>query len=141
MKIKIISFAKKEDPRVRELEIEYLKRIKRFADVQIVNLKKESEFEELHLAQGTHVVALMDKGKEFSTPEMSQFLKREIQSGRHMLCFILGGASGLPESIVKGSHFQLSLSRLTLPHRLARLFLIEALYRSFDMLHGGNYDK
>ena len=156
MKIRIISFSKKTEPAIVQLEKEYLKRISRYAEVEILNLKREEispqgrssekirkEDERLEKAIPPHAYCIMlgEKGKELDSKEWAQFLDERTKEGRGMLCLVLGGPEGLSEQLEDKAHFRFSLSRLTFPHQLARLFLIESLYRSFDLLHGGNYHK
>ena len=150
MNIRIISFAKRVEPAILQLEKEYLKRITRFADVEIVNFKPMSEGKingvelkrfEKQFPKNAYWIALTENGKQISSQEFAAFLQARSQQGVGMICFILGGAEGLSKPLLDKAHFRLSLSRLTFPHQLARLLTIEALYRSFDLMHGGRYHK
>jgi 23S rRNA (pseudouridine1915-N3)-methyltransferase len=89
---------------------------------------------------GEHVVALDERGKEFSTRELATWLKTRMQQGED-LAFIIGGADGLAAEVLGRANFKWSLSRLTLPHALARLLLVEQLYRAHSILTNHPYHR
>ncbi len=86
------------------------------------------------------VVALDERGKQLDSVELSRYLAK-AQGGAKDLLFVIGGDEGLDDSVRQAAHLTLSLSRMTLPHRLARLVLIEQLYRAFTILKGEPYHK
>lgn len=86
------------------------------------------------------VVALDERGKELDSVELSRYLAK-AQGGSKDLLFVIGGDEGLDESVRQAAHLTLSLSRMTLPHRLARVVLIEQIYRAFTILKGEPYHK
>ena len=75
-----------------------------------------------------------------SSRELSQWLDRAQTESVQTLVFVIGGADGLPQDVSKQADLRLSLSAMTLPHRLARLFLAEQIYRAFTILRGEPYD-
>jgi 23S rRNA (pseudouridine1915-N3)-methyltransferase len=87
------------------------------------------------------MVALDEEGLEFSSAGLAARLAKAERGGNHDLCFILGGASGLDPALKREAAWLLSLSRLTLPHLMARLVLLEQLYRSETILRGEPYSK
>jgi 23S rRNA (pseudouridine1915-N3)-methyltransferase len=89
---------------------------------------------------GEDVVALDERGKALDSRELAQ-LVGSAQNGSRDLLFAIGGDEGLDDTVRKGARLVFSLSRLTLPHRLARLVLIEQLYRAFTLLKGEPYHK
>lgn len=86
------------------------------------------------------LVAMDERGKQLDSVELSRYLAK-AQTGAKDLLFVIGGDEGLDESVRKAAHLTLSLSRMTLPHRLARLVLIEQIYRGFTILKGEPYHK
>jgi 23S rRNA (pseudouridine1915-N3)-methyltransferase len=92
------------------------------------------------LAPRDFVVALDEHGTERSTLEVSQWLEQRRASGQD-LAFIIGGPDGLSEEVLARGHFRWSLSRLTLPHGLARVVLAEQIYRATTLLAGHPYHR
>jgi len=86
------------------------------------------------------VVALDERGKQLDSVELSRYLAK-AQTGSKDLLFVIGGDEGLDDSVRQAAHLTLSLSRMTLPHRLARVVLVEQLYRAFTILRGEPYHK
>jgi len=85
-------------------------------------------------------VTLDESGQQLSSPELSRFLSEAQRSSRDLF-FAVGGDQGLGEEALRHSHLKLSLSRMTLPHRLARLVLVEQLYRALTIQRGEPYHK
>jgi 23S rRNA (pseudouridine1915-N3)-methyltransferase len=92
------------------------------------------------LAPADHVVALDERGRELSTRELAGWLKQRMQQGDD-LAFVIGGADGLAPEVLARTQFTLALSRLTLPHALARVLLAEQLYRAHSILTGHPYHR
>ena len=86
------------------------------------------------------LVALDERGKQLSTTELAQWVGKQQQGGKD-LAFVIGGDEGLSEAVRARAGLVLSLSRFTLPHRLARLVLMEQLYRVFTLLRGESYHR
>jgi 23S rRNA (pseudouridine1915-N3)-methyltransferase len=97
-------------------------------------LEKEGAALERRIVQGATVVALDERGRETSSKELAELLSRHMVGGTRHLAFLVGGHAGLPAAILDRSHLSLSLSRLTLPHELARVFLLEQIYRSICII-------
>ncbi|MEI6238512.1 MAG: 23S rRNA (pseudouridine(1915)-N(3))-methyltransferase RlmH [bacterium] len=154
MKIVLISIGKENDSGLSETINEYVKRLERYSEIGEVEWKilptvpsgdrqtikkKEGEAVEKVLKEGDFLIALDENGKELSTPELSEFLSKRINSGVKRLVFIIGGPFGISEELLEKANFKWSLSRLTFPHRLVRLTLAETLYRSMSFLKGEPY--
>ncbi|MCC7460852.1 MAG: 23S rRNA (pseudouridine(1915)-N(3))-methyltransferase RlmH [Gammaproteobacteria bacterium] len=92
------------------------------------------------LAPRDHVVALDERGTEFSTAELARWLEERRRSGQDLACLI-GGADGLAPAVLARAQRRWSLSRLTLPHGLVRVVLIEQLYRASTLLAGHPYHR
>jgi len=134
MKIKVAWIGKTKEPAIEVLTNEYLKRISRYADVAGLSLKDESAILSLANGKERHKLVLLDsRGKQLSSEELAQFLERE-QLNAIPLVFAIGGSDGFSEQARRHAGFTLSLGKMTLPHELARVVLIEQLYRAFTIL-------
>ncbi len=134
MKIKVAWIGKTKEPAIDALTNEYLKRISRYAEIAGFALKDEAAI--LSLAgekQRPKLVLLDSRGKQLSSEELAEFLDRE-QLNAIPLLFAIGGADGFSERARRQAGFKLSLGRMTLPHELARVVLVEQLYRAFTIL-------
>jgi len=134
---------------------EYIERLQRYATVEIREVKdslgrgksdKEAMREEAReisnrLQPQAWKVALDNNGKQFSSEELAAFLKGQIESGRRLCQFVIGGPAGLAPSVINEANLRLSLSAMTLPHEMARVVLLEQLYRAFTILCGEKYHK
>lgn len=85
--------------------------------------------------------ALCVEGQECTSPELSAMIERCTDGGFSEIIFVIGGSDGLPEAVKAACHKRLSFSRLTFPHRLARVILLEQLYRAQAITHGSAYHK
>ena len=147
MKIKVAWIGKTKEPAIQALTEEYLKRISRYAEVAGLALKDEAAI--LSLADGErqqrqqnkerHKLVLLDsRGKQFSSEELAEFLEREQMNATPLL-FAIGGSYGFSEEARRHAGFILSLGKMTLPHELARVILVEQLYRAFTILTNHPY--
>jgi 23S rRNA (pseudouridine1915-N3)-methyltransferase len=148
VKIKVAWIGKTKEPAVEALTEEYLKRILRYAEVTGVALKDEAAI--LSLANGERqqkrsqnkerykLVLLDSRGRHFSSEELAKFLERE-QVNATPLLFAIGGSDGFSEEMRHSAGFTLSLGKMTLPHELARVVLVEQLYRAFTILKNHPY--
>jgi 23S rRNA (pseudouridine1915-N3)-methyltransferase len=103
---------------------------------------KQREGELLLKAAGAanQIILLTPEGRELSSPELAEFVQRGVEvNGR--LAFLIGGPFGFSDEVVRAAGQQLSLSRLTFPHELARVIFLEQLYRAFTILRGESYHK
>ncbi|MGD0793081.1 MAG: 23S rRNA (pseudouridine(1915)-N(3))-methyltransferase RlmH [Terriglobales bacterium] len=145
MKIKVAWIGKTKEPAIEALTDEYLKRISRYAEVAGLALKDEAAI--LSLASGERqkknkerykLVLLDSRGKQLSSEELAEFLERE-QVNATPLLFAIGGSDGFSEEARRLAGFTLSLGKMTLPHELARVVLLEQLYRAFTILKNHPY--
>ena len=142
MKIKIAWIGKTKESAIQTLTDDYLKRISRYAEVSDVALKDEAAI--LAVAHGErqkerHRLVLLDsRGKQLSSEELAQFLEREQMQALPLL-FAVGGADGFGDETRQQAAFVLSLGKMTLPHELARVVLLEQLYRAFTILKNHPY--
>ena len=104
-------------------------------------LDKESEEILSAVPADSYVVALCVEGKELPSEAMGQLIAQRENSGKPKLCFIIGGSYGLSPRVKARADLKLSMSRMTFPHHLARVMLIEQLYRGFKINEGSRYHK
>ncbi len=134
----------------------YEERIRRYADLNLVwvaeervpargkiayILQQEGRRIRDKLPPGAFTVALDEKGKLLSSQVFARSLEKWGNSGSREIVFILGGPYGLEESLKREAHFNLSLSPMTLAHGLARMLVLEQIYRAFTLLRGEPYHK
>lgn len=148
MKLRIVSFGHKRDE-LQPLLDDYAGRLVRPWSLELVDhpsaRKSEKESAAEVMAREAAKIsgvywALCVEGKAASSAELAKWLGQSADSRRE-LSFVIGGADGLDASVVRGAERRLSLSALTLPHRLARLILVEQIYRAQTILRGTSYHK
>jgi 23S rRNA (pseudouridine1915-N3)-methyltransferase len=134
MKIKVAWIGKTKEPAIQTLTNEYLKRISRYADIAGIAQKDESAILSLARGKERHKLLLLDsRGKQLSSEELAEFLEREQRNAIPLL-FAIGGSDGFSEEARRHAAFTLSLGKMTLPHELARVVLVEQIYRAFTIL-------
>jgi 23S rRNA (pseudouridine1915-N3)-methyltransferase len=143
MRIRIIFLGKTKRAEIRSLVEDYLARIHRFAQVDVVELRDSSAAaaRKLEFAPGATVVLLEAGGKPLSSESFAKWLGELRDRGARELIFLCGDADGFPEEIRRRATVKLSLSPLTFSHELARAMLAEQLYRAFTILAGHPYAK
>jgi len=143
MKIHLVMLGKTRRPELRTMIDDYVARIKRFADVQITELREESaaSLRRLVLDSGAAIVLLDDAGKNQTSAQFAKWLAETRDRGTREIVFLCGAAEGFPEDLRKRATQKLSLSPLTFSHELARAMLTEQLYRAFAILAGHPYPK
>jgi 23S rRNA (pseudouridine1915-N3)-methyltransferase len=150
VKIKVAWVGKTKEPAIQALTDEYLKRISRYAEVGGVALKDEAAILSLALGQNNrsqnrsqnkdrHKLVLLDpRGKQLSSEELAAFLERE-QIHAQPLLFAIGGSEGFTDEARRQAAFTLSLGKMTFPHELARVIVLEQIYRAFTILKNHPY--
>ncbi len=139
MKIKIAWIGKTKQPAIEVLTNDYLKRLSHYADTSGLALKDEAAILSLAKTRERHQLILLDsRGKQLSSEQLAQFLDRE-QLNAIPLLFAIGGSDGFTEEARHQAHFTLSLGKMTLPHELARVVVLEQIYRAFTILKNHPY--
>jgi 23S rRNA (pseudouridine1915-N3)-methyltransferase len=145
VKIKVAWIGKTKEPAIQSLTDEYLKRISHYAEVEALPLKDEAQLLSLagspaHKKTSTntnkdrHKLVLLDsQGKQLSSEDLAQFLERERLNAVPLL-FAIGGSDGFSQEARHLATLTISLGKMTLPHELARVVLLEQLYRAFTIL-------
>lgn len=110
------------------------------ADMEIVK-KKEGERILAKIGVDTYVIALAIDGKMKSSEQLADDLQSLMTYGRSKVAFVIGGSLGLHEDVMKRSDEKLSFSKMTLPHQLMKLVLVEQVYRAFRIIKGEPYHK
>ncbi len=156
MKIRLVSIGKGEDEFVRIGVDRFLKRVRHYHPVEEVRLKevkagKEAEIPRVIRLEGERILKVLDPrdriclldvaGEETSSEGFAEFLEDELRRPGRSLSFVIGGAEGLSPAVQSRADRRLSLSQMTLPHELARLILLEQIYRGFTILKGKRYHR
>ena len=125
---------------LREACAEYQKRLSAYCNPKVIELKDGTPFGP-HLPKKAYKIALCVEGKEVSSEQLSAILTDVPTRGYSEVCFIIGAFDGIPEEIKRACDLRLSFSRLTFPHQLMRVILLEQIYRGFNIASGGHYHK
>jgi len=145
VKLKIAWIGKTKESAIQTLTEEYLKRISHYAEVEGIPLKDEAAL--IELARGTRSqgrcrLALLDsRGKQFSSDEFAKFLQDHQERNPLPMLFAVGPADGFGDAARQNADLLLSLGRMTLAHELARVVLLEQVYRAFTILKGHPYHR
>lgn len=159
MKLSIIAVGRLKEKYLKEGIAEYSKRLSRFCDLEIIEVEDEQASENISSAQeiqikkreaekikkrikeGSFVVVLDLKGEKPDSIGFAKKVEAFFISGVSSIVFIIGGSLGIDDEFVKAANYRLCLSELTFPHQLARLILLEQLFRCFKIIKGETYHK
>ncbi len=140
MKLTVLAVGKMRDPSARTWADEYLGRIRRWVRCEEIELRDDTELERRWPKEDL-VVALEVDGEQLTSNAFSERLQRWGAQGKGAITFVIGGAEGIPSRLSRQAHLRLSLSRMTLPHRMARVLLLEQLYRGLSILRHEPYAR
>ena len=152
MNIKIIAVGKLKEE-YRAAEAEFVKRLSKFAKVSVVQLKDESLLpgKEALKIEGKrvldsikdreYVIALALEGREYDSVKYAEHLQQLTVQGKADITYIIGGSTGLDESVLKRADEKLCFSKFTFSHQIMRVILLEQIYRAFTIIHGQTYHK
>lgn len=149
----LLWFGRRGSDAVEQLADDYRGRIARFLPIaeqrlrpaigrggdRAATLRREAAELRRHLSAGDQLIVLDEHGRQMTTAELSAFLGEA--TGRGRVVFVVGSDLGLAEELRSEARLELALSRLTLPHHLARVVLLEQLYRALDLAAGGPYHR
>ena len=143
--IKIICIGKIKEKFYREAIEEYMKRLSKYHKVIIEelpdsNINKEKELIIKHINKKDYIITLQIEGKEINSIELSNLIDKTLITNSN-ITFIIGGSEGLHNDIKELSNYKLSFSKLTFPHQLFRIILLEQIYRSFKIINNETYHK
>lgn len=157
--VKIICVGKLKDAFFREASDEYMKRLKAYCKAEIIEipaanlpddpsdaliesaLEKEAENIIKKIPNGSTVVAMCVEGKLYSSEDVADILSKSAMTGNGDITFIIGGSYGLSETVKRKASVRMSASKMTFPHRLFRVMLLEQIYRGYKINSGGKYHK
>ena len=158
LNVKFITLGTLKEAYLRDAAAEYEKRLGAFCRFELVQLKeerlsddpsdseiknalsKESEKILALIPARAYVVAMCVEGKQLTSPELAEKLE-EISARTSDVCFIIGSSFGLSDTVKQRADLRLSVSKLTFPHQLMRVILLEAVYRAFNIQKGTKYHK
>ncbi len=159
MRISVIAVGKIKEKYLKDGIEEYQKRLSRFCDLEIIEVEdcrapdglsnaqeqqvKSRECDNIlkRVKEGSTVIALDIKGESLGSEEFSRRINSFFVSGISHITFIIGGSLGLDDRIPGMARFRFSMSKLTFPHQLARMILLEQLFRAFKIMNGETYHK
>jgi 23S rRNA (pseudouridine1915-N3)-methyltransferase len=154
MNITVICVGKLKEKYLKSAIDEYSKRLSRYCKLDIIELSDEktpdnaSEKEELmikekegnnilkHIKDNMFVIALAIEGKMLSSEELADFIREQGVRGNSNIAFIIGGSLGLSKEVLSRADYKLSFSKMTFPHQLMRVILLEQVYRGFRIING-----
>lgn len=146
MKFRFVWVGKTKDKNWRALQEEYLQRLSHFVKCEITEIKdagKEIESKRIleNVNQSGFVCVIDVKGRHVSSPDLAKEIEKWQNRGLKDVTFVIGGAEGVAAEVVETAEFSLSLSFLTFTHDMARVVLLEQLYRAFTIIKGFPYQK
>lgn len=160
MKIKIIGVGKIKEKFFRASIDEYLKRMSPYNDIEIIEVADEPAAENLSqkevekvkeiegdrilakISDDDYLVSLEILGKQMASEEFAKFIQNEMLGGfGRNLVFVIGGSNGLSKAVSQRANYKLSFSKMTFPHQLMRVILLEQIYRAFRIINNHPYHK
>lgn len=154
MNISIVSVGKVKEKYLRDGIEEYRKRLTRYCNIEIIEVPDEKAPETLspkeeeqvkekegqailkHIKENAYVIALAINGKQLSSEELADFISERAMNGDSSLIFVIGGSLGLSQDVLSRADFKLSFSKMTFPHQLMRMILLEQVYRGYRIIKG-----
>ncbi len=146
MKFRFVWIGKTKEKNWRALQEEYLQRLSHFVKFEIIELKDEGVENEgkriLEKVNQSSFVCLLDvEGRSISSHELAGKIENWQNRGLKEIAFVIGGAEGVSSEVVEKADFSLSLSLLTFTHEMARVVMLEQLYRAYTIINGFPYQK
>lgn len=159
MKITILCVGKVKEKFFSDAISEYAKRLSRYCNLSIVEVQdektkeqstdneiqivkqKEGERLERYIKDDTYVICLAIEGKQLDSVELSEKIEKLGIEGKSHICFVIGGSLGLSDDILKRADYKLSFSKMTFPHQLMRVILLEQIYRAYRIMNNEPYHK
>lgn len=150
--IKLITVGTIKENYLKEAIEEYQKRLKKYTNLEIIEVKDEGLVEESkaiileaekikkHLNPKDYIITMEIEGKQLSSTEFAEKIN-QIQIENSNIVFIIGGSYGLSDELKQMSRLHLSFSKMTFPHQLFRVLLLEQIYRSFKIMNNESYHK
>ncbi|MGN1203092.1 MAG: 23S rRNA (pseudouridine(1915)-N(3))-methyltransferase RlmH [Eubacterium sp.] len=158
MNVTVLAVGRLKESYLRDGCSEYVKRLSPYARVNIIEISEEkcpdnpsdSEIQNVlqkegkrlikKIPKGAYVIPLCIEGREYDSREFSRLIEGISLNNSH-ICFVIGGSFGLDEEVKRLGKTKLSFGKMTLPHQLARIVLLEQVYRGFSILNNSKYHK
>ncbi|MGL4571624.1 MAG: 23S rRNA (pseudouridine(1915)-N(3))-methyltransferase RlmH [Clostridium sp.] len=159
MNITLITVGKLKEKYLKQAIDEYAKRLSRYCKLDIIELQDEktpdnaSDKEEVQIKEkegrsilskikdNSYVVAMDLKGKQLTSEELSSFVEKCGVTGNSNIVFVIGGSLGLSDEVIRRADYKLCFSKMTFPHQLFRVMLLEQVYRAFRIMKNEPYHK
>ena len=150
--IKIITVGKLKEKYLKEAQEEYLKRLGKYTKIELIEVEdskvddaKQALLEEKnnilkYIDSKDYIITLEIEGKQLSSPELAEKIDKTFITNSN-ITFIIGGSYGMHQEVLDLSNFILSFSKITFPHQLFRILLLEQLFRSYKILNNEKYHK
>lgn len=158
MKIKFIVVGKLKEKYLVDCCNEYLKRLSKYTKTEVIEIEEEKISDESsamqaiamqkegfrvleHIDPSDYVILCDLHGEEIDSVKFSSLLEKAMTQGTSTFCIIIGGSYGLDDVLRRRSNFALCLSKMTFPHQLTRVIILEQIYRAMKILHNEKYHK
>jgi len=159
MNISVVSVGKVKEKYLRDGIEEYRKRLTRYCNIELIEVPDEKAPENLspreeeqvkkkegqailkHIKENAYIIALAINGKQLSSEELADFISERAMNGDSNLVFVIGGSLGLSKDVLNRADYKLSFSKMTFPHQLMRMILLEQVYRGYRIIKGEPYHK
>ena len=152
MKITLITVGKIKEKYLKDAIAEYSKRLSKYCKLDIIEVPDEKTVEEgirskegekilRYIKDDMYVITLEIAGKMLTSEELAERIEKLGIQGKSSIAFVIGGSIGLGKEVLKRSDYALSFSKMTFPHQLMRVILLEQVYRSYRIMNGEPYHK
>lgn len=159
MKITVLAVGKIKEPFYRDAIEEFQKRLSKYVKLTIIEIQDEKTPENAseqqqkiildkegarlikYIPPGAYVVALAIKGRQLDSMQLSEMVENLGVNGTSHIMFVIGGSLGLSDTVLRSANMLLSFSKMTFPHQLMRVILLEQIYRSMRIIHHEPYHK
>lgn len=155
--IQILAYGKLKESYLREACVEYQKRLSRNCKLQVTELEpvalpenpSEKEIKSALEKEGDNIlkrkkgfmIALCIEGKQYESSEFAKLLTKPVMHGESTITFVIGSSYGLSQAVKKEADVCFSMSKMTFPHQLARVMILEQIYRGYQIISGTKYHK
>ena len=141
MKLTVLAVGRMRDRHLGAVCDDYVARARHHLPCEIIEVEDDAALLRRIPASSAEVIALEAGGEAWDTAQLARFIEQGMVHGTRALTFLIGGSDGLPSAAVARAKRRLSLSAMTLPHRLARVILCEQLYRALSIIKGEPYHR
>lgn len=159
MNVQLIVLGKLKEKYMKDFSAEYEKRLSAYCKLSVIELEpiklsdnpsrseienslnKETQLIKAKIPKNSYIFSMCIEGKQMSSEDFSQKLQDIALAGKSNIVFIIGSSFGLSDEIKVMSDYKFSMSKMTFPHKLARIMLVEQLYRGFSIINNGKYHK